>query len=73
MLADGRNFLTTEWWIPVMPGIALSLTVLAANLMGDWLAFPSTPPRGADVLTVDRLQTVYYQGTTALPASRGSR
>lgn len=37
MLAEGRNFLSTAWWIPILPGVALSLTVLAANLMGDWL------------------------------------
>ncbi|MDQ7909060.1 ABC transporter permease [Phytohabitans sp. ZYX-F-186] len=37
MLADGRNFLATAWWLPVVPGVALSLTVLAANLFGDWL------------------------------------
>ncbi len=37
MLADGRTYMQTAWWIPVLPGIALSLTVLAANLLGDWL------------------------------------
>ncbi|MGY1806180.1 ABC transporter permease [Blastococcus sp. SYSU D00669] len=37
MLADGRTFLATAWWLPVLPGIALSVTVLAANLLGDWL------------------------------------
>lgn len=37
MLADGRNFLSTAWWLPVLPGIALSVTVLASNLFGDWL------------------------------------
>lgn len=37
MLADGRNFLSTAWWLPVLPGVALSVTVLAANLLGDWL------------------------------------
>lgn len=37
MLADGRNYLATAWWLPVLPGMCLSATVLAANLMGDWL------------------------------------
>lgn len=37
MLADGRSFLATAWWLPVLPGLALSVTVLAANLLGDWL------------------------------------
>lgn len=37
MLAEGRNYLSSAWWIPVFPGICLSVTVLAANLLGDWL------------------------------------
>lgn len=43
MLADGTEYLTTAWWIAVFPGIALSLTVLASNLMGDWLRSRSDP------------------------------
>lgn len=43
MLSDGRNLLSEAWWLPVMPGIALSLTVLAANLMGDWLRVHNDP------------------------------
>jgi peptide/nickel transport system permease protein len=37
MIADGRNYLTTGWWIAFFPGIALLLTVLAFNFLGDWL------------------------------------
>lgn len=37
MVADGRNYLVTAWWVSVMPGIAVFLTVLAINLVGDWL------------------------------------
>ena len=33
----GRGFLATAWWITLFPGIAMLLTVLAVNLMGDWL------------------------------------
>jgi peptide/nickel transport system permease protein len=43
MLADGRTFLATAWWLPVLPGIALSVTVLAANLLGDWLRHALDP------------------------------
>ena len=31
------------WWLPIMPGIALSLTVLATNMMGDWLRVNNDP------------------------------
>lgn len=37
MISDGRNYLTTGWWMAFFPGIALLLTVLAFNFLGDWL------------------------------------
>lgn len=37
MVADGRDFLATAWWIAVFPGVAIFLTVLAFNFLGDWL------------------------------------
>lgn len=37
MVSQGRNFLATAWWIPTMPGIAITLTVLGSNLLGDWV------------------------------------
>lgn len=36
MLADGRDYLTTEWWLATLPGIAITVTILAVNLVGDW-------------------------------------
>lgn len=37
MLADSRNYTTTAWWTAVFPGVAIMLTVLGFNLLGDWL------------------------------------
>jgi peptide/nickel transport system permease protein len=37
MLADGRNYIATNWWISTFPGIALSATVLGIMLLGNWL------------------------------------
>ena len=37
MIADGRGYLASAWWISLFPGLAMLLTVLAVNLMGDWL------------------------------------
>jgi len=37
MLADGRTYLQTAWWVSVFPGVAIMLTVLGLNLLGDWL------------------------------------
>ena len=38
LIADGKNFMTTAWWISVFPGIAIVLTGLGFSLAGDGLA-----------------------------------
>lgn len=37
MCADGRGLLVAAWWLSFMPGVAITLVVLSANLFGDWL------------------------------------
>ena len=37
MLADGRNYIQTAWWVAMFPGLAITFTVLGFNLLGDWL------------------------------------
>ncbi|HTG09152.1 MAG TPA: ABC transporter permease [Candidatus Eisenbacteria bacterium] len=37
MLADGRIYLTSAWWLAAFPGLAISVTVLAVNTVGDRL------------------------------------
>jgi dipeptide transport system permease protein len=37
MLADSREFILRAWWVVTLPGLAILLTVLAINLMGDGL------------------------------------
>lgn len=37
MLAEGRVYISTAWWIVLFPGLAILLTTLAVNLLGDWL------------------------------------
>lgn len=37
MLASGREFMLQAWWIATFPGIAIMLTVLGFNLVGDAL------------------------------------
>src|SRR2546428_5978841 len=37
MVADGRELIVTAWWISMFPGLAIMLTVLSFNLVGDWL------------------------------------
>jgi len=37
MLDEGRNYVTTGWWLALFPGLCILLVVLAINLVGDWL------------------------------------
>jgi peptide/nickel transport system permease protein len=37
MVADGRELITEQWWVSFFPGLAILLTVLSINLLGDWL------------------------------------
>ena len=35
MVADGRQYLLSYWWVPIFPGLAIFVTVLGFNLIGD--------------------------------------
>ena len=37
MLAESREFIQRAWWVVTFPGLAILITVLAINLMGDGL------------------------------------
>jgi peptide/nickel transport system permease protein len=37
MVATGRSLIVSAWWVSFFPGLAIVLTVLVLNLMGDWL------------------------------------
>jgi peptide/nickel transport system permease protein len=37
MVADGRELIVMAWWVSMFPGLAIMLTVLSLNLLGDWL------------------------------------
>ncbi|MGB3313159.1 MAG: ABC transporter permease [Albidovulum sp.] len=45
LIAEGRNFITTAWWLSLMPGIAIVLTGLGFSLLGD-AAADLLRPRG---------------------------
>jgi peptide/nickel transport system permease protein len=46
MLAEGRDYLSNAWWLATIPGLAISLVVLGANLLGDGLR-DLLDPRGS--------------------------
>jgi peptide/nickel transport system permease protein len=38
MVAEGRSYIVTAWWLCMLPGLAVLLTVMSVNLVGDALA-----------------------------------
>ena len=37
MIGEGRQLIRTEWYLTALPGLAIVLTVLSLNLLGDGL------------------------------------
>ena len=37
MVADGRSYLQTAWWVAIFPGVFILLTVMSLNFLGDWM------------------------------------
>ncbi len=37
MLADGRQYINSAWWMTTFPGIAITITVLGVTFLGDWM------------------------------------
>ena len=37
MVAEGRDFLISLWWLALFPGLVITIVVMAFNLFGDWL------------------------------------
>jgi ABC-type dipeptide/oligopeptide/nickel transport system permease subunit len=53
-LAAGRDWLGVAWWISTFPGLAMTVTILAANYLGDHVA-AVLEPRGRLALTIGRI------------------
>ncbi len=45
MLRDSQQYIYIAWWFPLIPGIAITLLVMSANLTGDWLRDRFDPTR----------------------------
>ncbi|WP_105401812.1 MULTISPECIES: ABC transporter permease [unclassified Neorhizobium] len=37
ILGDGRDYLSTAWWISIWPGLVIFLVTLSMSIVGDWL------------------------------------
>lgn len=45
MLRDSQQYIYIAWWFPLIPGLAITLLVMSANLTGDWLRDRWDPTR----------------------------
>lgn len=43
MLAQGREYMTSAWWLVVFPGLAIALTALSANVLALWVRTATDP------------------------------
>ncbi|MFL4475637.1 ABC transporter permease [Paeniglutamicibacter sp. MACA_103] len=53
MVAQGRQYLQTAWWLSILPGAAIVITAIAANLLAAWLRI-ATDPAQRWRLTLDK-------------------
>lgn len=37
MVSEGRDLIVSNWWVSFFPGLAIMLTVMSMNLLGDWM------------------------------------
>jgi len=50
MVADGRSYIASAWWLCMVPGMAILITVMAVNLLGDALTDRINPAlRGRNI------------------------
>jgi len=65
MVSDGRIYLMRAWWVTVCPGLAIALTVLGFNLLGDGIRDALDPK-------LRRLTEVKWKRKPAFSSSKGS-
>ncbi len=43
MLAQGREYITSAWWLVTFPGLAIMLTALSFNVLATWVRVITDP------------------------------
>jgi peptide/nickel transport system permease protein len=49
MVAEGRDYLEKAWWLTVVPSVAIMITIVSLNFIGDWLRDVLDPRSSIDV------------------------
>ena len=80
MLGEGRVYMLNSWWIATFPGLAIFVTTLAINLMGNAPAGLARPPheavdepRGRDGARGNAAPVGIRRPDRCIPQQRGSR
>ncbi len=45
IISDGKDYVTTSWWLVTLPGLVIALLVVGVNLLGDGLRDHTGEPR----------------------------
>jgi len=43
LVAEGRRWISSSWWLTVFPGLAIFLTALSSNILSNWLRMATDP------------------------------
>ncbi|NKX49636.1 ABC transporter permease subunit, partial [Arthrobacter deserti] len=43
LVAQGRQYLQTAWWLSIFPGLAIVITAISANMLAAWLRIATDP------------------------------
>src|SRR4029077_6578030 len=71
ILNDGKELITYAWWLTLYPGLAILVTVLSYNLLGEGIRDALAPrlhPPGGGMLHPPRPAVAPYHGGTGAPA-----
>ncbi|WP_159612558.1 ABC transporter permease [Glutamicibacter sp. JC586] len=63
LVAQGRQYLQTAWWLSILPGLAIVLTAVAANVLAAWMRI-ATDPAQRWRLELDRKSTKAFEKAT---------
>src|SRR5918999_4744685 len=73
ILAEGRQFMVVNPWLPLLPGAAILVTVLSINLVADGLGDVLDPRRSATTLARRRARSARHPRAQVAPESNGQR
>ncbi|WP_215845162.1 dipeptide/oligopeptide/nickel ABC transporter permease/ATP-binding protein [Candidatus Pantoea bituminis] len=66
MISEGRQYISTAWWISIFPGLSILFMSAAFTLLGDGLRDTFDPKRSCQTMTIPLLElenlSVFYQG-----------